>query len=250
MGTGTLALHGGGEFEPGDEPFLAAILEAAGNRAVDRPIVAVVVPTAAARGRPDLAGAHGTGALERVAATLGLELVASVAEVVDASSATDPELAARLTSADLIYLPGGDPDLVPAILAGSVAWATIVRALAAGAVVAGASAGAMGLAALTWTPAGIVAGLGAAAGLLVVPHADAGSWARNLRRFGGGGSPSPVGILGLGERTGVIGSGDGTWRVIGEGEVRWLPAGAVADGADLDPDAALVLRHGDRLVTR
>lgn len=247
---GTLALHGGGEFESGDERFLAALVEAAAERAAGRSIRAAVVPTAAARGRPALAGARGAAALERVAASLGVALVASTIPVVDAASAADFELAARLAAADLTYLPGGDPDLIPTILAGSVAWTAIATAYAEGAVVAGASAGAMALAELTWTPAGIVAGLGAAAGLLVVPHADAGSWTRNLRRFGGSGSPSPVGLLGLGERTGVIGPGDGTWRVVGEGEVRWLPADGVAGTADLDPDAATVLRDGGRLDTR
>lgn len=245
---GNLALHGGGEFEPGDERFLTALVEAAQGRAErradGRPIQAVVVPTAAARGRPDLAGARGVSALEQVAASQGLELGASVVPVVDAASAADPVLSTRLAGADLIYLPGGDPDLVPGLLGGSAAWAAIAAALADGAVVAGASAGAMGLAELTWTPAGIVAGLGAVAGMLVVPHADAGSWAANLRRFGGGGSATPVGLLGLGERTGVIGPGDGTWRVVGEGEVRWLSA------AGLDPDAATVLHDGDRLDTR
>lgn len=243
---GTIALHGGGEFQPGDERFLAALIEAAllhADNADARPVQAVVVPTAAARGRPALAGAHGTAAMERVAASLGLALVASVVPVIDADSAEDPLLVARLTDADLIYLPGGDPDLVPGILGGSAAWTAITGALAGGSVVAGASAGAMGLAELTWTPAGIVAGLGAVEGLLVVPHADAGSWASNLRRFGGGGSAT-VGLLGLGERTGVIGPGDGTWQVVGEGEVRWLPAGG------LDPGAATVLHDGDRLDTR
>lgn len=253
---GTLALHGGGEFEPGDEPFLAALVEAARARAEhfgERAIQAVVVPTAAARGHPELAGARGTSALQRVAASIGVALVASVVLVVDAASAADPRVCARLADADLIHLPGGDPDLVPAILAGSDAWAAIDHALADGAVVAGASAGAMGLAELTWTPGGIIAGLGAAAGIIVVPHADAGSWIRNLRRFGGEApGPARIGLLGLGERTGVMGPGDGTWRVAGEGEVRWLPAAAVAMTSEhgMRPEAALVLRHGDRLDTR
>lgn len=249
--TGILALHGGGEFEPGDERFLAALVDAARQRAVGRPIIAVVVPTAAARGRPELAGARGTATLEHVAGSVGVPLVAAVVPVVDAASAADPVLAARLETADLVYLPGGDPDLIPATVAGSAAGTAISTALAGGAVVAGASAGAMGLAEHTWTPTGIVTGLGAAVGILVVPHADADSWARNLRRFGGrASSRSRVGILGLGERTGVIGPGDGTWRVVGEGEVRWLPAAAVAGAADLDPEAATVLRDGDRLDTR
>ena len=51
--SGPVALHGGGEFLAGDEPFLAALLDAAAPAAGgDRPIRVAVVPTAAARGRP------------------------------------------------------------------------------------------------------------------------------------------------------------------------------------------------------
>ncbi len=52
--SGPIALHGGGEFLPGDEPFLAALLDLAARRVRgDRPIRVTVVPTATARGRPD-----------------------------------------------------------------------------------------------------------------------------------------------------------------------------------------------------
>ncbi len=219
--TGLLALHGGGEFLPGDESFLEAILRAAPD-----PRRVVVVPTAAARGRPDLAAANGVAALERVAATMGLPLGGvAVARVVDAASAADEAFVARLRGANLIHLPGGDPDLIPTLLRGTPAWTAIEAAWRDGAVLTGASAGAMALAERTWTPTGPIDGLGLVPGLAVVPHADAGSWERALARFGAI-VPAELGLLGLAERTGVLGRPGEPWRVVGEGEVRWRPPGA------------------------
>ena len=116
--TGRLALHGGGEFLPGDEAFLDALLGAVrASPGANGMLRAVVVPTAAARGRPDLAASNGVAALERRAAAAGIALSATVARVVDDGSAADEKTAAEIAAADLVYLPGGDPDLIPAILA-------------------------------------------------------------------------------------------------------------------------------------
>ena len=84
----------------------------------------------------------------------------------------DPDLVAGFVAADLVHLPGGDPDLIPAILAGTAALAAIRHAWERGAVLAGASAGAMALAEWTWTPRGGMHGLGFVRGLAVVPHYD------------------------------------------------------------------------------
>ena len=160
--SGPIALHGGGEFQAGDEPFLRRVLELA-TAVGGEPVRVVLVPTAAARGRPHLVGAHGTEAFERVAAMASpepIEIVVEVVSVVDATSATDPASASRLAAADLIHLPGGDPDLIPSILRGTSAWDAILAAHARGAVLAGASAGAMALAPWTWTPGGGIQGLG------------------------------------------------------------------------------------------
>ncbi|MBA2373480.1 MAG: hypothetical protein H0V74_04655, partial [Chloroflexi bacterium] len=104
----SIALHGGGEFEPGDEPFLRVVLEAAVERARRRasatapyeapPVVAriVIMPTAAAEGRPELSGAHGVAAFERVAAAAGVVVAAETILVVDPASAADPALTDRL----------------------------------------------------------------------------------------------------------------------------------------------------------
>lgn len=234
--TGTIALHGGGEFLPGDERFLTAILEQAPAR--DGVIRVRVVPTAAARGRPDLAAGNGLAAFERVGAAAGLVVQARAVRVVDAASAADPGLAEALADADLIHLPGGDPDVIPALYPGTAAWAAIGTALTRGSVLAGASAGAMALGSITWTPRGLVPGLGLVPGIVVVPHADARSWAANLARFGAD-APSGIGILGVGERTGVLIGGDGPWQVVGAAEVRWLAPGRSVH------DTALVLRDGD-----
>ena len=240
--SGPVALHGGAEFLPGDEPFLAALLELAAARVgAGRSIRIAIATTAAARGRPDLAAATGVAAFERVAAVLGLDIDAGEVRVVDAPSAEDADLATRLEQADVIHFPGGEPDLIPAILPGTAAWTAVRRAHDAGAVLAGASAGAMGLATWCWTQTGGAPGLDVVPGLLVVPHADPARWSDALERFGSW-APPGLGALGLGEQTGVIAQ-DVTvnpisWRVVGPGEVRWR-ASPVADTLVIQAGATL-----------
>ena len=233
---GPIALHGGGEFLPGDEPFLEALLERAAVADADRarsgaPIRVVIVPTAAAGHAPAAAAALGTAAFERVATLAGRLVDVETAPVIDRLSADDPSIAARLAGAHLVYLPGGDPRLIPSVLPGTAAWGAIREGRSRGAVLAGASAGAMALGPLTWTPSGVVPGLGLVRGIVVFPHADASSWRGRADWFPMAASVG-VGILGLGERTGIVSepsTDDGhaqSWRVIGEAEVRWLPPGA------------------------
>ena len=200
---GPVALHGGGEFEPGDEPFLDALLEAAGRLVAEgEPIRIAIVPTAGALGRPDLAAANGVAAFERAAVRAGRPVEPEPVLIVDAASAADPALADRLRGAHLIHFPGGDPALIPRALARSVALAAIEAARDEGTVLAGASAGAMAMAPLTWTPSGVVPGLAIVPGLLVAPHADPATWSRVVAQFGDI-LPPDLGLLGLAERTGV-----------------------------------------------
>jgi cyanophycinase len=238
--TGRLALHGGGEFLPGDEAFLDALLrtaeEAARERGRSAPLRIVVVPTAAARGRSDLAAAHGVDAFRRRGATTGIAVEVDVAWVVDGASADDAAIADGIASADLVYFPGGDPDLIPSIVGGSATERALRRAYEDGAVVGGASAGAMALAEWTWTPDGGVRGLGFVGGLAVFPHYDESvrrRWQANLEKI----VPSDVGYLGLDERTGVI-SDEAEWIVAGEGETHWFPPGS---------DEPVVASNGERL---
>jgi cyanophycinase-like exopeptidase len=232
--TGPIALHGGGEFLPRDDAFLEGLLARAaerrsrrGDASQDEPLRIAIVPTAASRGRPDLAAANGVAAFERVAAGNGREVAASAVSVVDVATAHDPGLAGELAAADVIHLPGGDPDLIPALMPGSAAWAAITAAHSAGAVLAGASAGAMALGPWTWTPGGGMGGLRIVLGFVVVPHARESTWQTTIERFVAW-APEGLGALGLAEQTGVIeepvapGSVTIDWRVVGPGVALWL----------------------------
>ena len=164
-----------------------------------------------------------------------------VARVVDAASADDRVAAERLAGADLIHLPGGDPDLVPEVLRDSRALAGLETAWRRGAVVAGASAGAMALAEWTWTPGGGTRGLGFVRGLAVVPHYDdvrRTRWQQTLDEL----APGGIGYLGLDERTGVLSEPNGsdvpTWRVVGRDAAHWFAR------SSLEPSTG---RHGDVL---
>ncbi len=248
--SGPIGLHGGGEYLAGDEPFLDALLraalEAVGRRtaraaeatnddvtghALDArsPVRIGIVPTAAGRGLPDRAAATGVGAFQRRAAAAGIAARVEVIRVIDRASAADADLARRLRDADLIHLPGGDPDLIPTILEGSPALAAIHAAWERGAVVAGASAGAMALADWTWTPQGGMRGLGFVHGLAVVPHYDEvrrTTWQELIDQL----APGGIGYLGLDERTGILAEPDGTddrsWIVAGAGAAWWFACGA------------------------
>ncbi|MBA2299999.1 MAG: hypothetical protein H0W22_04415, partial [Chloroflexi bacterium] len=78
---GPVALHGGGEFLPGDETFLRAVLEMAPR--ADGLVRVAIVPTAAARGRLDLAASNGVAAVRRVAAAAGIPASVGAVRVVD-----------------------------------------------------------------------------------------------------------------------------------------------------------------------
>jgi cyanophycinase len=245
--SGPIGLHGGGEYLPGDEPFLDALLAAGvgaagarlameeidvvGHAFEESPVAVrvVVLPTAAARGLPDRAAANGVRAFEARAVAAGVAARVETARVVDAASAADRANADLIDAADLIHLPGGDPDLVPSILGGSAALAAMRRAWDRGAVVAGSSAGAMGLAEWTWTPKGGMHGLGFVHGLAVVPHYDEirrTTWQEVVDRL----APGEIGYLGLDERTGILaepnGSGERRWTVAGAGAAWWFARGA------------------------
>ena len=246
--TGPVALHGGGEFLPGDEPFLRGHPGAA-RRALGRRVVRVaVVPTAAARGRPGPGGgATAWPRSERVAALRGHPgrgVERGPRRRRGVGRGPGPRRAPR--GADLIHLPGGDPDIIPTLYPGTAAWAAIERARAGGAVLAGASAGAMALAALDVDAAtagstglGRRAGdrRGAARGCRVV-----GAGRRALRRpacrRSWASSAWPSGPASSFRAD----AGREPWRVVGEGEVRWLRAAARAAG-----EPPVVVRDGDTI---
>ena len=221
---GPIALHGGGEFLPGDERFLDVLLEVAARVRPAKPLRIVIMPTASARGLPDRTAAFGRVAIERRAAAIGCEIIVETSMVVDAASAASSFEVARITAADVLYLPGGDPDVAPALLAGSAVGEAMAIAHTRGAVLAGASAGAMAFAEWSWTPKGGIRGLGFVHGFAVVPHYDdirRMAWQSALAKV----APTGLGYLGLDERTGVFGEGD-RWYVAGEGAAHWFAPGS------------------------
>lgn len=230
---------------PATSDSLDALLEVAGQASHGRAqtegfpwdgVRIAILPTAASRGSPDRVAAHAVTAFKERAMACGHPVRIGVARVVDASSADDPDVAEVIASADLAYLPGGDPDIVPGLLAGSSAGRALTALHGRGAVIAGASAGAMALADWSWTPEGGIRGLGFVHGLIVVPHYDdvrRMAWQTGLEKV----APRGLGYLGLDERTGVI-AVDGGWRVAGEGAAYWFRSGS---------SFPMIARHGDVL---
>jgi cyanophycinase len=209
-GAGPLALVGGNELTPGNEPVDEVLVRAAKGRP------AYVLATAAGRQRPELAVANAV----RWFGDLGLEVEELPA--IRRSDVTSPANAARAAEGRFFYLVGGDPGLVPRTLAGSPLWEAIVAAWRSGAALAGSSAGAMALG--EWTlirdrmPGDDrrrhAAALGLVPGVAVVPHFET----FGHRWVASASERDDVLLLGLDERTGAVWE-DGTWRALGPGEV-------------------------------
>ena len=125
---GTLALVGGGEWTEGCT-FDAALLAASGGADV------VVLPTAAAYQHPERVVLRAAEWFE----PLGAQVEGLM--VVDRASAEDPGMAAALAGARFIYLSGGSPLHLRAVLKRSAVFEALLQAFAGGAVVAGAGAG-------------------------------------------------------------------------------------------------------------
>ncbi|MGZ8567191.1 MAG: Type 1 glutamine amidotransferase-like domain-containing protein [Actinomycetota bacterium] len=210
---GPLALVGGDELHPGNEPQDALLAAAAG----DGP--AYVMATAAARHRPELAVAHAHEWFAR----FDLDVVElPVRTRTQARSSDTAELAAL---GRFFYLVGGDPGIVPDVLLDSPVWQAVASAWRSGAALAGSSAGAMAMG--QWT---LIRGrypgdrrrryrdaLGLVPGIAVLPHfATFGrEWVASALEE----RPSDdVVLLGIDERAAAVWS-DGVWQVMGDGDV-------------------------------
>lgn len=220
--TGLLGLHGGGEYVAADEVAMDALMQAAIQAAaVDGPGVApriVIVPTAAARQRPEAAAANGKRAFTAASRRAGVSADIGVARILTRADAADRRLAELLAAAHLVHMPGGDPDLIPATLRETPAWDAMRSAYERSTVLAGASAGAMALAGTCWTPGGPVDGLGLLPGFAVLPHDGPGRLERWRQALSG------VAWLGIAEQTLAIGRPGGSWTVAGRGRVRVIGA--------------------------
>jgi cyanophycinase len=206
---GIILLEGGAEFGGAmREPDTRAIKLAGG---FDAPIR--IIPTAAA---PDdnhvRAGTNGM----RWFRALGARDVESL-PLIDRSSAEDTGIADSLRDARLIYLLGGFTHYLGQILKSSPAWEATLEAFQNGAVLAGSSAGAMVLCEHYYDPGRgeVERGLDLVPNACVLPHHNTfgRSWAGKLKSMLPG-----VTLLGIDERTGMLGDGD-SWCVLGGGAV-------------------------------
>jgi cyanophycinase len=214
---GPLALVGGDELRPGNEPHDEALVRAAGRGP------AFVLATAA-RERPEVAVSNAVAWFDR----LGLSVTDLPARRrADVTSASNAE---RARSGRFFYLVGGDPGRVPKILAGTPLWEAIVGAWRDGAALAGSSAGAMALGEWTLVRARMpdderrryLPALGLVPRVAVIPHFDAFGhrWVASALSAA---ERSDVVLPGVDERSAAMWDG-GAWHALGEGGVTVITA--------------------------
>ena len=135
---GLIALVGSGEYLPVMDEVDRFLLANCGAQA--RTPRVVCLPTAAGtEGQSSWGRWMQMG--EQHFRDLGAQV--SALPIIDRPSADDPQYAATLQSADLVYFSGGNPLYLFETLNGSRAWEALQQAWAGGAVYAGCSAGAM-----------------------------------------------------------------------------------------------------------
>lgn len=218
---GRIALVGGDEFREGCESMDEAILTATGKSI---PTV-LIIPTAAAFERPDIAAQNGV----RHFASLGAD--ARPLMVLDRKDAMDAGLASEIDSADLVYLTGGNPAHLLETLSESTLLDRILAALERGAVLAGSSAGAMVMGSWMrfreWRRA-----LGIADGIATLPHHERADPDSTLRDLDASAPKELNAIFGVDGRCGALKGPDG-WTALGPGNVTVYRSGSwdrYADG--------------------
>jgi cyanophycinase len=218
---GLLALVGGGEWREGCT-FDAALLAASGGPDV------LVLPTAAAYQHPErvvLAAAEWFAGLGgRVEGLM----------VVDRASAEDPGMAAAVRGARFIYLAGGSPLHLKAVLKKSATFGALREAWNGGAVVAGSAAGAMVLTDPMVDPRGgaLTLGLGLVERIAVVPHygdEQDDAHGQKLERTVAM-APATLPIVAIPARTALIRDPAGGWSYEGAEPPVVFIGGARSDG--------------------
>lgn len=203
---GMLALVGGREWCPGCD-FDRDLLAASGGQEV------LVLPTAAAYEHPE----RTIEWAERWFADLGATV--RPLRVLTRRDALDEANAAPVAEARLIYLAGGSPMHLRAVLKDSPVWDALVDAWQGGTVVAGSSAGAMALCDPMVDPRGgaLTLGLGLIGPMAVIPHHD--TWSEDKQKRTLRIAPAGLPIVGIDERSVLLREPDGTWRADGAGQV-------------------------------
>jgi cyanophycinase-like exopeptidase len=245
---GALALLGSGEYTDAMNATDRALLDTRGGVAGAR---VALLPTAS--GREAGGPAYWNDLGQRHFAALGAGDIRPTA-IVDAASAADPQQLALLRDADLYYFSGGDPQHLIATLRGSPAWEVIQAAHAAGAALAGCSAGAMALSARTLSVRQVMRSgaiewaeaLGVVPRTLVFPHFDRMAGFMGEERFRDllAALPEDFVALGIDEDTALVcltpdtgATGTARWQVMGRQTVTVFAAG----------EPPRTLRAGDEL---
>lgn len=204
--SGKIALVGGDEFRPACVDMDAELIAASG---VERPRT-LIIPTAAALERPELAAANGA----RHFNALGADATPLMA--LNAQDANDAALTAAADSAHIIYLTGGNPAYLLEALIGSLLLTRMASALERGAVLAGSSAGAMALGQWMRFRGQWSAALGVVPNVVALPHHERSDPDGILSELSGE-LPDGATALGIDGASGCIGGGAGGWRVLGGG---------------------------------
>src|SRR5438270_3695477 len=206
---------GGAEWRDGCT-FDAELLELSGGKDV------LVLPTAAAYEHPERAVEWATKWFK------GLGGKVRGLMVLRRPDAEDKANADAVREARFIYLGGGSPLHLRSVLKESAVWEALQEAWRGSAVVAGSSAGAMGLGDPMIDPRGgaFTLGLGMVEQLAFLPHADTWSPEKAHRtvKLAAAGLP----IVAVDERTAIIRNAEGTWRVAGAGSATIYVDGEVA----------------------
>ena len=227
---GPLALVGSGE-------YLLVMLEVERGLLDGRPPRYVQIPTAAApEGDDSLDRWRALGAAQ--AARLGAEQV--WLDVRDRRHADDPDLAAQVAGAGLVYLSGGNPPYLADTLRGTAVWAAVHRAWTEGAALAGCSAGAIALTDhvpdLRHPLRPERDGLAVVPHLRVIPHFDRMvGWMPDLVTRFLARAPEGVTVLGVDEDTALVGGPD-AWTVQGR-QSAWV---LTRDGREEFPAGSLL----------
>jgi cyanophycinase len=208
---GLIALVGGDEFNPGNEEQDRMLAAAAGAG------TAFVVPTAAARQKPEQSVAHAKAWFRQ------FDVELQELPVLKRADANSDVLAKRARDGGFFYLVGGDPGWVAEVLRGSPVWTAMFDAWRNGAALAGSSAGAMALCSHTlvrakWPnhvnrrPADA---LGVLPKTAVLPHFDTfgHKWVESAQA-----TASDLDLVGIDERSAAVWNG-ASWLAAGPGAV-------------------------------
>ncbi|MBV8386803.1 MAG: Type 1 glutamine amidotransferase-like domain-containing protein [Acidimicrobiia bacterium] len=213
---GVIALVGGNEWQQ-KCTFDRGLLEASGGTDV------LVLPTAAAYEHPDRAVDLARQCFESMGANVqGLDVLRRA----DAESESN---AAAVRAARFIYLSGGSPMHLRSVLKDSPVWNALVEAWEGGAVLAGASAGAMVLCDPMVDPRGgaFTLGLGLIEQVALIPHHE--EWDEDQARRTIELAPKGLPVVGIDTQTALIRDAGGTWRSEGAGRVVVFVDGKEAD---------------------